>query len=138
MAGPHLSEVGAYIKPAHGVSPAASAASTRTGSAIDRLGYHSCVLSVQSGATSGSPTSFTLDAKLQDSADGSTDWTDIADAAITALTAADSTGKVHVDLAGARRYVRVSQTIAFVGGTAPTLGNAAQVILGGPSALPAE
>jgi hypothetical protein len=143
MAAPHIRNAGAYVKPVHALSPAASSAATRNSAAIDRLGFESAVLVVQSGATSGTPTTQTLDAKLQDSADGSTGWADYSppqgSAAVTQVTAADTTARVNVDLSGAKRYVRVAQTVAFTGGTSPTLlNNAALVLAGpvGPNALP--
>jgi hypothetical protein len=137
MSAPHLRNIGSYLKPVHTLSPAASSAGARNGSAVDRLGYESAQIVVQTGATTGTPTSFTVDAKIQDSADGSTGWADYtapgatAVAALTTLITADSTAKFNVDLSGAKRYVRVVQTIAFVAGTSPTLLNNAAVVLGG-------
>jgi hypothetical protein len=149
MADPRISNIGAYIKPVAGTPPAAASAATRTSSAINRLVtgsgmYQSCVLTTDTGVTSGSPTSFTVNAKIQHSADGSTGWADYtppggaaADAAITAITAASTQEKKSIDLSGAYQYVRISETVAFVGGTAPTVGACSKLILGGAPALPA-
>jgi hypothetical protein len=131
------SSVGSLVKPMVGNVPAAPAAGTRNGAAIDRLGYDSCVLFQQAGASSGTPTTIALDAKLQDSADGSSGWADISGAAITQLTTASSSGKVAVSLSGSKRYIRVVEVLAFTGGTSPTLGVSSSVVLGGPDSLPA-
>lgn len=129
--------IGSFLKPAVGTVPAAVAAGTRNGSAIDRSGFSSCVLVAQTGAVAGSPSAQSLDAKLQESADGATGWTDIAGAAITAVTAASSSGKVNVSLANVKQYIRVVETAAFTGGTTPAMGAASTVILGGADRLPA-
>lgn len=143
MGAPHIRNAGAYVKPVHALSPAASAAGARNSAAIDRLGFESAVLVAQTGAVTGAPTAQTLDAKVQDSADGATGWADYTppqgSAAIAQITAVDATGRVNVDLSGAKRYVRVVQTIGFTAGTSPTLENNAAFVLAGPvgpNALP--
>lgn len=130
-------DIGSYISPQIGNVPVASVAATLTGAAIDRQDYLSCVLTAVAGAATGSPTALTLDAKLQDSADGSTGWADITGAAITTIAAASTLGRVDVNLHGAARYIRVVSTVAFTGGTSPTLGVATVVDLGGAVSLPA-
>ena len=141
MANPNVSQIGSYILVKAGTVPAAQAAATRDGTAIDRLGYSSCVLFAQSGAVSGAPSTQTMDAKLQDSEDGSTGWADYTPptgtAAVTQITAASSVSEKDVDLAGAKRYIRVRETVAFTAGTSPTLGAATQVVLGGAVVKPA-
>lgn len=145
MSAPHLRNIGSYLAPKHGLSAVASSAGSRNGSAIDRLGYESAQLVVQTGAVTGAPTSFTVDVKLQDSADGSTGWADYtapgasAVAAIATMTAADTTAKANVDLSGAKRFVRAVGTVGFVAGTTPTALNNCVLVLGGavgPGALP--
>lgn len=142
MANPNASQIGAYALPKQATVPAAASAGTRNSSAIDRLGYGSCVLAESVGATTGSPSSFTVDAKIQDSADGSTGWADYspplsASAAITQITAASTIGIKNVDLSGAKRYIRVQEVVAFSGGSTPTVGVASVVVLGGAVAKPA-
>lgn len=129
-------DVGAEVKVVAGFSPRASAGETINGAAIDRKDFQSCVLHARSGAVSGSPTTVAYDAKLQESADGSTGWTDIPGAAISQIAAADTEKHVDVNLAGAKRYIRVVAVIAFTGGTSPTLGVAATVVLGGAVVKP--
>lgn len=136
-------DIGAYLEPAVGLDPTARAAGTFTGTGVDRLNtpsgqvyqYYSAVLAVNTGATTGAPTSFTVDAKLQDSADNSTfadfkpDGVNVA--SIPTITAASSVSRVNANLTTARRYLRASTTVAFVGGASPTVLVSALIILGG-------
>lgn len=110
------------------VPAAAKSAGTVNGTGIDRkpkggTGFDSAKLIVNNGATSGSPTSFTNTCKVQDSADNSSfsDYTPPTGSAQVVNSTASSVAEGEVDLSMARRYVRVVETIAFVGGTAPTL-----------------
>ena len=129
-------DIGAGLKLLKGTPPAASAAGAVNGAAINRQGFESCVLHAGSGAATGSPTTQALDAKLQDSADGSTGWADLSGAAITQITAVNSEAHVNVNLRAAKQFIRVVTTVAFTGGTAPTLGNEAAVVLGGIDTKP--
>lgn len=134
--------VGSELKVATGNVPVAASAGTRNGAAIDRQGFLSCVLVAVSGAVSGSPSAQTLDAKLQDSADGSTGWADYVPAgagsgAITQITAANTLARKNIDLSKAKRHIRVVEVVGFTGGTSPTLGAQEVVVLGGADVLPA-
>lgn len=130
---PRLHNVGAFINPVIAHAALANAAGTRTGSAIDRRGYESCVLSCNVGITTGSPDAQTYDCKLQDSADGSTGWADITGAAITQKTTATAAVVgADVNLAGAARYIRVVEVVGFTNGSSPKTPAAVTVILGGP------
>lgn len=134
-------DVGAQLTTKIGNVPVAASAGTRNGAAIDRQGFLSAVISATCGAATGTPTSFTYDAKVQDSADGSTGWADYKPdgatvAAITQITAVNTNGRRNVNLVNAKRYIRVVETVAFVGGTSPTLAVAEDVILGGASEEP--
>lgn len=134
MAASNPRDVGAHLKTISGVAPV-STATTVNGPAIDRIPsqdqmFMSCVLYAECGTeTVGTVTAF--DAKLQESADGATGWTDVSGAAITQQTAHETSASVDVDLSGTLRYVRVVTDIA--GGTAPV---AATVVLGGSALKP--
>lgn len=80
--------------------------------------YSSALLVGQTGAVTGAPTSFTCTWQVQDSPDNST-WANYGDPLV--LTAAASADALSVKLVDADRYVRVVCTVAFVGGTTPTL-----------------
>ncbi|MDB4896886.1 MAG: hypothetical protein JWN15_3148, partial [Firmicutes bacterium] len=95
-------------KSVSGYAPQAASAGAIAGAAIDRFGYQSCVLLAKAGAATGTPTTQTFDAKLQDSADGTTGWADLVGAATTQITAANGEQHKNVDLTGARRYIRVA------------------------------
>lgn len=132
-------DVGALVKVLKGTPPADASAGTVNGAAIDRNAYGralSAVLHHCCGAASGTPSTQTVDTKLQDSADGSTGWADIADAAAAQLTADSTEAEVSVNLETAKRYIRVVQVVAFTGGTTPAIEVASTVVLGGPDKKP--
>jgi hypothetical protein len=139
----HFAKAGALYDVVKGTPPAAVSAGTRNGAAINRIGFRSLTLHAATGAETGSPSARTVNAKIQDSADGSTGWADYVPpgsstaAAVAEITAANAEAEVDVDLAGAKAYVRVVEVTAFTGGTSPTLGVATTVVLGGPESVPA-
>lgn len=98
------------------------------GIAVDTQGYEEAVALLEVGAVSG--TSPTLDVKIQESADGSTGWTDITGKAFTQVTVSDNEQKLKLDLQakqGARkRYIRAVATIA---GTSPSFAVHVGVLL---------
>lgn len=130
-------DIGGEVKAIKAINPVDQAAGTVNGSAINRQGFLSAVLHCAAGAASGAPTAQTVDAKLQDSADGSTGWADITGAAITQLTADNSEAQVDVDLGTAKKFIRAVVDVGFTGGTSPSIPVAATVILGGADTLAA-
>ena len=131
-----VTDIGAAVKAIKGINPEDSAAQTINGPAVDRHTYNlprSAVVACQVGAETGSPTSKTVNYKLQDSPDNST-WADYGSAGTT-ITADDTDGELDLDLNGADRYVRVVVTVAFVGGTSPTVPVGATLVLGGADTL---
>lgn len=126
------------LKMATGTVPAASAAGTVTGSAIDRLGYDHCVLEAGLGASTGTPTSFTVDSKITHCETSGGTYTDLTGGAVTQLTAVNTRKKKSVSLKGAYRYLKVVTVAAFSGGSSPTIANAVTVILGGADTMPAQ
>jgi hypothetical protein len=134
--------IGAHLLPKIGIVPNDRAAGAVNGTGFDRIGYNSCVLTVVTGAISGGSDSQTVAAKIQHSSDDSAyaDYTDPstgAAAAITTISSASSADSVDVNLIGAKKYIRVVLTPAFVGGTTPKIGCGAVVILGGAVKEPA-
>jgi hypothetical protein len=133
--------VGETITFQFGEGPAILSAGTRTSTGFDRSNYLSAVLVVCSGAVTGSPSSFTLDCKIQDSADNSTNWNDYKPdgtnvAKITTLGAANTVANVNVDLHAAKQYIRVVEVAYFPDGTSPTVGSVDVVVLGGSNTEP--
>lgn len=119
------------------IRPRASAAAGTygvTGATIDRSNFTSMLVEVKTGASAGTPDSFAVDAKLQDSADGSS-WADVAASAsnpavaITQITAVNTSRFLEIDLSGLRRYVRMVAQVAFSGGSTPTVGLSASAAL---------
>jgi hypothetical protein len=130
-------DIGAEVKAVTGINPVDQAAGTVNGGSIDRSGFLSCVLHLACGAASGAPTAQTVDAKLQESADGSTGWSDITGAAVTQLTADNTESQVDVDLGTVKKFIRAVVTVGFTGGTSPSIPVAATVVLGGADTLKA-
>lgn len=98
------------------VSVPAARTSTVTGSAVNLAGYAGAVLIVQDvGAVSG--TTPTLDGKIQDSADGSTNWNDVAGATFVQVTASNNIQAINVDRRLAKAFIRYVGTI---GGSSPS------------------
>lgn len=132
-------EIGAEVSTRTGVKPQNStSAGTINGAAIDRMptgsqqGYLSCELWAASG-TNFTGTAPTLDTKIQDSADGATGWADLLDrdgnvVALDQIAAADTEERLSVDLAPAKQYIRVVQTL---GGTVTSMDHVAAAVLGG-------
>jgi hypothetical protein len=101
--------------------PCAVRTATATGSAVlikDYTQMVGCTL-LSSIATTGD----TLDAKIQDSADGSTGWADVTGAAFTQVTAsADLTETIFFDSNAVKAYVRAVGTIAGNGAESISFG----------------
>lgn len=98
------------------LAPARATASAN-GSAVDIKDYVGKV-KVVLATSAGGGTTPTLDVKLQESADGSSGWTDISGAAFTQVTdAADATEAIGLNVDGVERYIRAVETL---GGTSPT------------------
>jgi hypothetical protein len=134
-------DIGAYIKSVKGVNPTNSGAATINGAAIDRQGFLSCELHHACGAASGGPSARTVDCKLQDSADGSNGWADYnpdgaGSGAAAQLSTDNAEARKAINLASAKRYIRVVETVAFTGGSSPAIPVAATVVLGGADQLP--
>ncbi len=119
------------------VRPQASGAQTINGAAVDTQGYDTLLGLINIGAASGSPTSFTVDAKLQSSADGSTNWQDTG-IAISQASAENQSAQVRLDNLMAaynaatpvNRYVRWVITVAITGGSSPAVPVSGDLMLG--------
>ena len=114
------------------VRPTNAAAGAQTAEAVDTMGYNTAMVVIEVGAASGSPTAQTVDAKVQESDDGSTGWTDVDGAAITQITADDQSALIRVEGLGTgrKRYLRVLATVGFTGGTSPAIPVTASIALG--------
>ncbi len=89
-----------------------SITATATGSAVDIQGYQGKLKATQH-AKQGTGTNPTLNGKIQDSADGSTGWADIAGETFTEVTdSADAIEAIGVDTRACKRYIRYVGTLA--------------------------
>lgn len=135
--------IGPQVKLVSGIPPTAPAAGTVNGAAIDRLGFTNALVEVEAGAATGTPTTQTLDVKVQhsDTSGGTyTDWVPGAagSGAVAQLTAVSTRKRKSIDLKGAKQFIRLVAVTAFTGGTAPTLFQSAKVILNGSDTQPAQ
>lgn len=100
----------------YALHPTAARTATGQGSSVDVRDVEGDLAIVLDSAA-GTGTTPTLDAKLQDSDDGSTGWADVSGATFTQVVGAAAQQKIVVDANAAKRYVRVAYTI---GGTTPS------------------
>jgi hypothetical protein len=136
--------IGALVVEASSVEPQASAAATIDGVSIDRQKHSmplSCVLRTSTGAETGAPSGVSVQSTLQHAPDNAT-WTNfLFDGTNTAqgaaITAVNTDQNYAIDLALAYRYIRVVTVVSFTGGTTPTIGVSAGVILGGEQTIAA-
>lgn len=134
----NISGPGPEVKNQVGTVPAASAAGTVNGTGVDRLGFAFAVLEAQTGATTGTPTTQTVDCKLQHSDASGSGYTDVTGGAVAQITAINTRKRKTIDLRPLKRYVRVVTVTAFTGGTTPTIANVCTLQLSGADTLPAQ
>lgn len=118
-------------------SKANSNSDDENGASIDLRGVAQCnagIAVVNIGAPTGTPTSFSVTVKLQDSADNST-FADVAGKTTGALAAA-GVAEISFDPSTLRRYIRLNRVVATSGGTSPTVPNGAEILLGDPQRRP--
>lgn len=130
-------DVGAFLAVRRGVSGSLDAGND-DGPVVDRQGFYSCVIGVATGEASGAPDTQSVIAKLQhgDDADGG-DMADFTGGASDAVTTDDGVAQKNINLADAKRYVRVRTVTAFSGGSTPEVPVAALLVLGGADENPA-
>lgn len=117
-------QLGELLAIVGGLLPLDRAAGTYTSSVVDMQMFRRILATIQTGALAAGAT---LNAKLQASADGSTDWQDIPGKAITQLadTADGKYARINLQAeeckissdSQPRRYVRVSVTTAVANAT---------------------
>jgi hypothetical protein len=143
---PKLNNIGAYVDTANvlyqGAALAAGAATAGTGLDLGLPPAQSLVITTCIAGTTGTPTTGSVTLAVESSPDNST-WAtanDRAGAAVTlAVTVANKIGSVDVDcqyLTPGDRYLRVTPTVAFTGGTTPAAYFTVTATLGGEDTLP--
>jgi hypothetical protein len=121
-----------------------SGGSAVNGLSVDTKGYNSGVLRASINAASGSPTTASTVVKLQESADGSTNWADANDNTGNVISATVNPKTTAQDVVlrieglnqNRKRYLRIVETTTFTGGTTPAVVVAADILLGVAFTLP--
>lgn len=107
------------------------------GTGVSRAGYDHITIACQTGAASGTPTSYSATFKLQESDSLSTGYTDVTttqnngNAVSAAITADNTVAKILIDARGLKKYVRVNVTAAMTGGSTPKALVASTMIFAG-------
>lgn len=140
-----LSGIGHLLKVVLGNVPLLRDTTVAKSTGFDRSGLNSCVIVQAVGATSGAPSSFTSDVKMQHSdTDVDGNYVDYqpagtaASGAITTITAANTVGRKSIDLSGAKKFVRLYEVNAFVSGTSPKVSTASLIVFGGAVEKPVQ
>lgn len=109
-----------------------SASTAQTGIVIDTFGYNTAMFTVQNGAATGTPSSYTVDAKIQECDTSGGTYVDVSGATITQITADSKSATVAVEGLGSsrKRYLKIVVTPALTGGTSPKALVASSVQLG--------
>jgi len=112
-------------------------AGTVEGESIDTKGFSEMTAIQQAGLASGTPTSFSSDVSWEESSDESA-WSAVAGVTLNSLTTADAieSGDITLRDKFAKRYIRPSQVLAFVGGSTPKLNSGVLVVLSSSNNLP--
>lgn len=119
------------VKNIQAIDPIAVSAA-QTSAAIDTKGFNSGAVVIVNGVATGTPTSYTVDAKVQhcDTSGGS--YTDVTGAAITQITADSKIATIRLMGFGTslKRFIKVVVTPALSGGSSPKALISAAVQLG--------
>lgn len=120
-----------------------------SGKAVDREGFLSAVFAASVGTITGSPTAAKLSVKVEhcDTEDGTfevvpdtkldPDATTLNGILGECAVSSNDEVKMNLDLLGCKRYIKITPTISFTGGTSPAAGGAAYaLILGDPVQAP--
>lgn len=119
------------VKTIEAIEPQANTGAAITGDTVDRLGYQSAVLHYHAAAASGTPDTATTAIVIQHGAasgmgDATTFYT--CETALD-IDAAAVDKQYTIDLAGAKRYIRVIADATYSGGSTPGNVQAATWVL---------
>ena len=129
----------AYVKAVASLAPVAGTGSAQNGAGVDRQGYQSAV-GVVPFSTSGGVTGGTVAAHFEHSDESANNFTDYGDAVQVTIPAGPNAGgvvQVPVNLAAAKRYIRLVVDSDPSGGS-PASIVAGAILLGGADQLPTE
>jgi hypothetical protein len=137
--------IGAFLRSAtpdgkvQGYPPSTLSAGTDYGDAFDVVGAKSCVLTVSTGAATGTPTTQKTTVSLESAPPGDSPTWAAVESSTVELTADEMSGEVDVNLTrlpSGHTRLRCKVVTAFTGGSTPKQYVAATVTLGGFSTLP--
>lgn len=118
------------------VAPQSTAAGTVTGGIFNKESFLSGILTLVTGAVTGTPTSLTVTATINtsdavDDEDAPTSLTDPSSTDVSlVLDAANSIDQLDIDFLALKRWNQISVTAAFVDGTTPEVSVSGLVMLG--------
>ena len=119
------------IKVVKGIAPIPQTNSEVLSAAIDTMGYNSALVEVETGAATGAPDSYSVACKVTECATSGGQYADV-DGATATLAADGKHAQIRVEGLGTsrKRYLKISLTPAFVGGTTPKALVGATALLG--------
>lgn len=129
------------------ISPVSISANGETdGASVDTLGGDNAAIYAKAAAASGSPSGASFVVKVQESADGSTNWTDALDntGAVIGFTldahaaAAENVARIEGLGLNRQRYLRAVVTATLTGGSSPAAGFFAAIIIGNAAERPVD
>ena len=126
------------------VPQSVSGSSAVDGVSVDTQGYENAKLHVYAAEATGSPSAASLAVTLQESLDGSTNWSNALDNTNTVIgftLNAESAGAVNAARIeglnlNRKRYLRIVVTPTFTGGSSPAILAYGELIFGGAQELP--
>ena len=103
------------------LAAAASVAATLNGAAVDCTDVDGPIHAIiHTGASANTPTTVSVVSKLQESDDGSNNWTDCPSlSSVAALAAVNSSQIIRAQRT--KKYCRTQSALTFTGGSSPTL-----------------
>ncbi|MCX6756334.1 MAG: hypothetical protein NTX85_03265 [Candidatus Nomurabacteria bacterium] len=109
-----------------------NASAVQTSAAIDTQGYNSAMFVIENGAATGTPTSYTVDAKVQECDTSGGTYVDIPSSAITQIVADNKSAQIRVEAlnTGRKRFFKLLITPALTGGTTPKALISGHALLG--------
>lgn len=121
-----------------GVDPIAQDDSEALSSAIDTLGFMSALIEVQTGAATGSPDSYSVACKVTECATSNGTYADVS-GATAALSDDGKHAQIRLEGLGTSRlrYLKISLTPDFTGGTTSKALIGATAYLGRDQQVPA-
>lgn len=120
------------------LAPQSSAAGTVTGGIFSKESFLSGILTLITGAVTGSPTALTVTATINtadavDDEDAPTSLTNPSSTDVSlVLDAANSVDQLDIDFLALKKWNQISVTLAFTDGTSPEANVSGLVVLGDP------